>query len=248
MLQFSRTQLLIGQRGVDKLAESKVTVFGVGGVGSFAVEALARAGIGRLVLVDFDEVCITNINRQLQALHSTLGEAKVDVLKKRVMDINPKADVKTIKEFVTKDNTASLVEADNSYVIDAIDNVTGKLAIIENACRLGIPVISAMGAGNRLDPSQLKIGDISETQGCALARVMRRELRKRGIAKGLKVVYSTEPAVKLKTTAHDCQKNCVCPGGDAHCALRRQIPGSISFVPPVAGMLLASQVVRDLLA
>ncbi len=247
MLQFSRTLLLIGEEGLAKLARSKVAVFGVGGVGSFTVEALARSGVGRIVLVDYDDICITNINRQIQALHSTIGRDKVDVLRERVLDINPRALVTIYKEFVTPENAGLFITEDTSYLVDAIDNVTGKLAIIEKAFQMNIPVISAMGAGNKLDPAQLKISDISATSVCPLARVMRRELKKRGIARGLKVVYSTEKPMTPGEAAHNCKTGCVCPGGDAHCALRRQIPGSNAFVPPVAGLLLASQVIRDIL-
>jgi len=246
--KFARTELLIGPEGIAELQKAQVTVYGVGGVGSFAVEALARAGIGHLNLVDFDEVCLTNINRQLGALHSTVGRVKVEVLKERILDINPEAQVTIYREFVTKENVDRLIPPDCSYLGDAIDNVTAKLALVEKAFSLGIPIIAAMGAGNRLDPTQLKIGDISETSIDPLARVMRRELKKRGIAKGLKVVYSLEQPLKPLEIGWDCKTNCICPSGDAHCSMKRAVPGSISFVPPAAGLLLASQVVRDLLS
>lgn len=248
MHQFARTELLIGPAGVDKLKNSKVAIYGVGGVGSYAVEALARAGIGHLILVDFDEICLTNINRQLGALHSTVGRVKVDVLHERIQDINPAAQVTIYREFITKENVESLIPNDCSYLVDAIDNITAKLALVQQAFSRGIPIIAAMGAGNRLDPSQLRIGDISETSIDPLARVMRRELKKRGIIKGLKVVYSQEMPLKPLQTGMDCKSECICPSGDAHCSVKRSIPGSISFVPPVAGMLMASEVVRDLLA
>lgn len=247
MHQFSRTELLIGAAGVDRLQNAKVAIYGVGGVGSYAVEALARAGIGHLIMVDFDEICLTNINRQLGALHSTVGRIKVDVLQERVLDINPKAQVTIYREFITKENVESLIPDDCNYIVDAVDNITAKLSLVERAFARGIPIIAAMGAGNRLDPTQLKIGDISETSIDPLARVMRRELKKRGIAKGLKVVYSSEAPLKPLPTGMDCKTNCICPSGDAHCSLKRSIPGSISVVPPVAGMLLAAQVIQDLL-
>lgn len=247
MHQFSRTELLIGPAGLERLAKAKVAIYGVGGVGSYAVEALARAGIGHLVLVDFDQVCLTNINRQLAALHSTVGRDKVDVLHERIRDINPEARVTVCREFITGENAESLIPDDCDYIIDAVDNITAKLALADTALARGIPIIAAMGAGNRLDPTRLRIGDISETSMDPLARVMRRELKKRGIVRGLKVVYSQETPLKPLEQGAGCRTECICPGGDAHCGRKRSVPGSVSFVPPVAGMLLASQVVRDLL-
>ena len=232
MDQFSRTVALLGQKGLEILACSKVAVFGVGGVGSFAVEALARCGIGKLVLVDNDIVCETDINRQLEALHSTVGRCKAEVLRERVLDINPQAEVSIYTEFVSAKNVDAFIDRDVSYIVDAIDTVSAKLEIIEKAFFLGIPVVSAMGAGNRLDPTKLKIADISETTGCPLARVIRRELRKKGIGSGLKVVYSTEPPVK-NMRQPDRKKD--------------RTPGSVPFVPSVAGLFLAAYVVRDLL-
>lgn len=233
MDQFARTRLLLGDEGLARLAGSKVMIFGVGGVGSFTVEALARAGVGHLVLVDFDMVDVTNINRQLPALLSTVGSFKVDVLKKRIADINEKAQVTVYREKVTPENVRIFFQENPSYVVDAIDMVSGKIAIIEAALGAGIPFMSALGAGNRLDPTKLQIGDISETTGDPLARIMRRELRKRGIKKGVKVVYSTELPLK--------------PGEEDRQELTRRVPGSISYVPSVAGLFLAAQVVRDLL-
>lgn len=231
MEQFTRTKMLVGEKGIDLLQRSKVIVFGVGGVGSYTVEALARAGIGCLVLVDFDTIDVTNINRQLPALFSTVGRYKVDVLKERIKDINPQAQVIIYKEKVSSENVRIFFEENPSYVVDAIDLIRGKVAIIETAWQLRVPTISAMGAGNRLDPSKLKIGDLSETSGsgCPLARIMRRELKKKGITKGVQVVYSTEQPLKNVENS----------------SLR--IPGSISFVPSVAGLLLAAQVVNNLL-
>ncbi len=228
---FARTRLLIGQEGLDKLAQSKVVVFGAGGVGSYAIEALARAGIGCLVLVDFDLVCESNINRQIEALHSTVGRVKVELMKERIKDINPAAEVIIHEEFVTKDNVNKFIDAAASYIVDAVDNVGAKLAIIETGLSMNIPVISALGAGNRLDPTQLRIADISETSGCSLARVVRTQLRKKGITSGVRVVYSLERPSK---------------GFIPETSNQRRTIGSISFVPSVAGLFLAAQVVNDL--
>jgi len=208
-------------------------IFGVGGVGSYTVEALARAGVGHLVLVDYDTVDVTNINRQVPALLSTVGSYKVDVLQKRIADINQEAQVTVYREKVSPENVRIFFQENPSYVVDAIDMVTGKIAIIEAALGAGIPFLSALGAGNRLDPTKLQIGDLSETTGDPLARILRRELRQRGIKKGVKVVYSTE--LPLKPREEDRQE------------LTRRVPGSVSFVPSVAGLFIAAQVVRDLL-
>ncbi|MGI6588921.1 MAG: tRNA threonylcarbamoyladenosine dehydratase [Peptococcia bacterium] len=221
--------MLIGKKGIDFLHKSKVIVFGVGGVGSYAVEALARAGIGELVLVDFDIIDVTNINRQLPALFSTIGKYKVDVLKQRIKDINPLAQVNVYKTIVTPENVEAFFKESSTYVVDAIDSIKGKIAIIETALAREVPVISSMGVGNRLDPTKLKIGALRETSGCPLARIMRRELKKRGLAHNLKVVYSTE--LPMKTEGNS----------------RSRSPGTISFVPSVAGLLLAAYVVNDLL-
>ncbi|MDD2432167.1 MAG: tRNA threonylcarbamoyladenosine dehydratase [Clostridia bacterium] len=227
MEQFVRTKMLIGEKGLACLQKSKVIVFGVGGVGSYTVEALARAGIGKLVLVDFDIVDVTNINRQLPALFSTVGEYKVDILKMRIKEINPCAQVSVYKTMVTSENVGVFFKENPAYIIDAIDQVKGKMAIIETALARGVPVISSMGVGNRLDPTKLKVGALSETSGCPLARIMRRELKKKGIAHRLKVVYSTEPPRKTTGSSGSI--------------------GTISFVPSVAGLFLAADVVNDLL-
>lgn len=227
--QFSRTKLLIGERGLACLQKSRVIVFGVGGVGSYAVEALARTGIGNLVLVDFDQIEITNINRQLPALLSTIGDYKVDLLRTRIKEINPEAQVTVFKSKVTPDNVQKFFSGEISYVLEAIDQVSAKAAIIETAFHLGIPIISAMGMGNRLEPTKLKISRLNETSGCPLARVMRRKLKQKGISPDLKVVYSQELPPKNRNKTQE------------------QIIGSISFVPAVAGFLLASEVVQDLL-
>ncbi|MZP44389.1 tRNA threonylcarbamoyladenosine dehydratase [Heliobacterium gestii] len=235
--------------GIEHLAGAAVAVFGVGGVGSFTVEALARSGVGHLVLVDHDEICLTNVNRQLHALHSTVGRPKVEVMAERVRDINPRAKVTCHRRFYGVEAGEEIITADLDYVVDAIDTVKGKLTIIEKAKAAGVPVISALGAGNKLDPTRFQVADIYETSIDPLAKVMRKELRKRGID-GLKVVYSTEPPRPLKGEA-GCAENCICPHPEgpygASCKQKRQIPGSISFVPSVSGLILASVVVRDLL-
>jgi tRNA A37 threonylcarbamoyladenosine dehydratase len=231
--KFARTELIIGQEGLQKLKNSKVAVLGVGGVGSYTVEALARAGIGSLVLVDFDVVDATNINRQLHALHNSVGKVKVELMAERVKLINPDISVTTIQEFYTPENGDEILDSSLDYVVDAIDTVTNKLDLIKRCVTSNIPVVASMGAGNKIDPTAFKVGDISETSVCPLAKVVRRELRKAGINQGVKVVYSTEPAIK--------------PAVDLSTPLKKQAPGSISFVPATAGLILASVVVRDLL-
>ncbi|MDO6354304.1 tRNA threonylcarbamoyladenosine dehydratase [Caloramator sp. CAR-1] len=244
---FSRTELLLGKEGVEKLKKSTVAVFGVGGVGSFAVEALARSGVGRLILIDDDDVCITNINRQLHATTKTVGKPKVEVMAERVKEINPKAVVLPIKEFVSKDNIEKLLTNDIDYVIDAIDTVTSKIELVVKCNEMNIPIISSMGAGNKLDPTKFEVEDIYKTSVCPLAKVMRTELRKRGIKK-LKVVYSKEPPMKPKLDeVVSCKVGCVCPpGATRKCTDRRQIPGSISFVPSVVGLIMAGEVIKDI--
>lgn len=224
---FSRTELLIGAQGVRRLAQATVAVFGIGGVGSFAVEALARAGVGRLILVDNDLVALTNLNRQLPATHSTLGKPKVEVMRARILDINPDAQVEIHQTFYMPGDGDALVRPEYNYLVDAIDTVTAKIDLIVQAREKGIPVISAMGAGNKLDPTRFEVADLSQTTVCPLARVMRRELKKRGILQ-LKVVYSRETPITLP--------------GDG----QKPVPGSISFVPSVAGLILAGEVIRDL--
>ncbi|PKM85885.1 MAG: tRNA cyclic N6-threonylcarbamoyladenosine(37) synthase TcdA [Firmicutes bacterium HGW-Firmicutes-12] len=227
--QFLRNLLLLGQVGIDKLSHSKVLIFGIGGVGSYSVEALARSGIGKITLVDADIVCVTNINRQLEALYSTVGRPKVEVYQERIYDINPQCEVTIYNEFVTVENVDKFIESDTSYIIDAIDTISSKLKIIEKALTLKIPVISSMGMGNRLDPTKIRIADICETSNCALARVMRRELRKKEIVNGVKVVYSTELAKKH------------------HQHTAETTIGSLSFVPGVAGLFMASEVIKDII-
>jgi tRNA A37 threonylcarbamoyladenosine dehydratase len=227
-----------------------VAVFGIGGVGSYTVEALARCGIGHIVMVDDDLVCVTNINRQLHATHRTIGRPKVDVMKERLLDINPKIKVETHQIFYLPDNGAEFIKKDYDYIVDALDTVTAKIDIVIRAKELGIPVISCMGSGKKLDPTCFEIADLFDTSVCPLCRVMRVELRKRGIKK-LKVVYSKEPVMEpFAVEDASCSQSCVCPKGSSirKCSTRHDIPGTISFVPAVAGLIAASAVVRDLLA
>ncbi|MBS6600008.1 MAG: ThiF family adenylyltransferase [Clostridium sp.] len=243
----SRTELLIGKEGLDKLRNSKVIVFGIGGVGSFTVEALARAGVGTLILVDDDTVCLTNLNRQIHATYDTLGKVKVDVMKERILSINKKCNVITHQIFVTKENIPEIIDDDVDYVVDAIDTVSAKIALAEYCTSKGIKIISSMGTGNKFDPTQFKITDIYKTKVCPLAKVMRYELKRRGVKK-LKVLYSEEIPTKPKTEdVVTCKTGCVCTGGTKKCAAKRQIPGSISFVPPVAGMIIGGEVIKDII-
>lgn len=243
--RFTRTEILIGQEGLEVLRAAKVAVFGVGGVGSFTVEALARAGVGGLVLVDHDEVCVSNINRQIHALTGTVGRAKVEVMRERVLGINPGARVEAIKRLYCAQNAEELLSTGYDYVVDAIDMVSSKLDLIERCDALNIPIVSSMGAGNKLDPTLFEVADIYETSVCPLARVIRKELRKRGIA-NLKVVYSTESPVVQKSLWSGDNTGY----GDEWAAgkARKPVPGSISFVPPVAGLIIAGEVVKGLLS
>lgn len=245
--QFSRTQLLLGKEGIDRLAEAKVAVFGIGGVGGYVVEALARSGVGSFVLVDDDKVCLTNLNRQIIATRSTVGKYKTDVMRDRILDINPQAQVEVRQCFYLPENADEFDFSGYSYVVDAVDTVTAKLDIIMRAKEAGVPVISSMGAGNKLDPTKFQVADIYDTTICPLARVMRRELRKRNV-KNLKVVYSTEKSIRpLEDMSISCRTNCIClPGAKHKCTERRDIPGSVAFVPSVAGLIIAGEVVKDL--
>ena len=247
MNQFSRMELLFSPEAMAKLAGARVALFGVGGVGGYAAEALARSGVGAIDLFDDDRVCITNMNRQIIALRSTVGQFKVDVMAARLKDINPDIRVEPRQMFYLPENADTVDFTQYSYVIDAVDTVTAKLDIITRCKAANVPVISAMGAGNKLDPSQLRVGDIYETTICPLARVMRKELRKRGV-KSLKVVYSTEPAIRPDDDPSlSCRYHCVCPPGTTRkCTARRDIPGSTAFVPPVMGLLIAREIVMDI--
>lgn len=232
---FERSQMLLGENAIKRLNNCHVAVFGVGGVGGSAAEALARAGVGALTLIDNDTVSVSNINRQIVALHSTIGMLKVDVMAQRTKDINPEITVNTMPQFITQQSAQALPYKSWNYIIDAIDTVSAKLALCENAANSNVPVISAMGAGNKLDPTQFCVTDIFKTENDPLARVMRRELRKMGI-KRLKVVYSTEGAHSHKYSPPQPVQT-----------VRRQTPASVSFVPGVAGMILAGQVIKDLI-
>ena len=247
--QFSRTELLLGKDGIEKLASSRVAIFGIGGVGGYTVEALARSGIGTFDLIDDDKICITNINRQIYALRSTVGKYKVDVAKDRILDINPNAVVNTYKTFYTPETADEFDFSQYDYVVDAIDTVVGKLKIVEKAKEAKIPVISSMGAGNKMNPALFEVTDIFKTSVCPLAKVMRQELKKRKIRK-LKVVYSKEIPIKPNDDIEiSCKKHCVCPPGTVRkCTARRQIPGSNAFVPSVVGLIIAGEVVKDLIS
>ncbi|MBU3158058.1 tRNA threonylcarbamoyladenosine dehydratase [Clostridium estertheticum] len=243
----SRTELLIGMDSLNKLKESKVVVFGIGGVGSYTVEALVRAGIGKIVLIDDDTICLTNLNRQIHATYKTIGKSKVLVMKDRILEINPKCEVITYETFVTADNMGDIITEDTDYVVDAIDTVASKISLVEYCTKQGIKIICCLGTGNKLDPTLFRVVDIYDTKVCPLARVMRQELRKRNIDK-LKVVYSQEVPIKPKSDeVITCKEGCVCTGGSKKCAMKRQIPGSISFVPPVAGMIIGGEVIKDLI-
>jgi len=228
--QFSRTELLIGKEGLEKLSKAKVAIFGIGGVGSFVVEGLVRAGIGKFVLVDNDVISESNLNRQIHALDTTIGKYKVDVMKERILQINPNAQVETSREFFMPDSETNLINKTLDYIVDAVDTVTAKIEIVMQAEKLNIPVISSMGTGNKLDPTKFEVTDINKTSVCPLAKVMRKELRVREIKK-LKVVYSKEEPIKSKIENNK----------------PKQVPGSISFVPSVAGLIIASEVVKDLI-
>ena len=223
--QFTRTEMLIGSDAAEKLKQAHVAVFGIGGVGSYVVEALARAGVGNLDLIDNDDVNLTNINRQIIALHSTVGKSKVEVAKARILDINPEVNVKTYKTFFTPETSQEFDFSKYDYVVDAIDSVTGKIELVLKAQEANVPIISCMGTGNKLHPEKFEIADIYKTSVCPLAKVMRTELKKRGVKK-LKVLFSTETPIKQEG---------------------QRIPASISFVPSVAGLMIAGEVIRDLI-
>ncbi|MBP3284497.1 MAG: tRNA threonylcarbamoyladenosine dehydratase [Clostridia bacterium] len=229
MDQFSRTRLLIGEEGINKLKRAKVAIFGVGGVGSYTAEGLARAGVGHFVLVDKDDICVTNLNRQIHALHSTIGKPKVEVMKERISEINPEAEVEALQAFYLPENAEQFLQEKYDYIVDAVDNVTAKIDLAVRAEQAGIPLISAMGAANKLNPFLFEVADIYKTSVCPLAKVVRRELRNRGV-KSLKVVYSKEDPIKPKETEEG-----------------QRVVGSISFVPSVMGLMIASEVVKDLL-
>ncbi|MCB6992824.1 tRNA threonylcarbamoyladenosine dehydratase [bacterium 210820-DFI.6.37] len=245
--QFSRTELLLGAESMERLKGARVAVFGVGGVGGYAVEALVRSGIGAIDLIDDDKVCLTNLNRQIIATQKTIGQYKVDVMKERILDINPDAKVEVYKCFFLPETKDEFDFRQYSYVIDAVDTVTAKIQLALEAEQAGVPIISSMGAGNKLNPAEFEVADIYKTSVCPLAKVMRRELKKRDIKK-LKVVYSKEPPIRpAEDMAISCRNHCICPPGAQHkCTERRDIPGSTAFVPSVAGLIIASEVIKDL--
>lgn len=229
--RFARTEILLGKEAMNKLGRAHVAVFGIGGVGGYVVEALARSGIGRLDLIDHDKICVTNLNRQIIALSETIGRYKTDVMKERILSINPDAEVTTYQSFYLPENADDFDLFKYTYVVDAVDTVTAKIELVMRAKQAGIPIISCMGTGNKLDPTQLEIADIYQTSVCPLAKVMRRELRKRGVD-SLKTLYSREEPIKLETGTEE--------------TTRRALPGSTSFVPPAAGLIIASEVVKDI--
>ncbi|MFL0196402.1 ThiF family adenylyltransferase [Clostridium sp. WILCCON 0269] len=244
----SRTELLFGKEAIEKLKHSTVVIFGLGGVGSFALEALARGGIGHIVIVDDDTVCLTNINRQIQANLHTIGKYKADLLKDRILDINPNCKVESYKIFVEENNIDHIIPDNADYVIDAIDTISSKISLVVWCKNHNINIISCMGTGNKLDPTKFKISDIYDTKICPLAKVMRHELRKREIT-NLKVLYSEEIPRKPKIEeVITCKEGCVCTGGSKKCLVKRQIPASNSFVPPVAGMIIGGEVIKDILS
>ncbi len=240
--RFSRFELLVGREGLGRLAGSSVAVFGLGGVGSFALEALARAGIGRLTLVDFDSVHLTNINRQIHALEETIGRPKVEAMAERCRQINPDAEIKAVKQFYLEENSEALLSPGFDYVLDCIDHITAKLHLIQSCKERGLPIISSMGAANKLDPSRICVADLSATHRCRLARIMRKNLRKRGITEGIKVVFSTEDFRPLSAGRRN-------PPADAEAGYQelRAPLGSSSFIPPIFGLTMAGEVIRALL-
>ena len=245
--QFSRTELLLGKESMERLANARVAVFGVGGVGGYTVEALVRSGVGTIDLIDDDKVCLTNLNRQIIATRKTVGQYKADVMKERILEINPNAVVHVHKCFFLPENSDEFDFSQYSYVVDAVDTVTAKIALVLKAQEAGVPVISSMGAGNKLNPADFEVADIYKTSVCPLAKVMRRELKKRGV-KHLKVDYSKEkPITPIEDMSISCRSNCICPPDAAHkCTERRAIPGSIAFVPSVVGLIIAGEVIKDL--
>lgn len=248
--RFSRTERLIGKSGLTSLSEKHIMICGIGGVGSYAAEALGRAGIGHIMLVDFDDICLTNLNRQIHALSSTVGQSKVEVMAARLRDINPAAEIIPVKAFFSKDNAAELLGKKPDYVLDAIDHFTAKAALITICREQGIPVISSMGAANKLDPAKIHVDDISATRNCRMARSMRKILRKNGITSGVQVVYSTEEHRELDPSASDCGTDCICPNREEQtfrCEHRRVILGSISYLPSIFGLTMAGVVINDLL-
>ena len=249
LTQFSRTEMLLGKEAMEKLKNARVAVFGIGGVGGYVCEALVRSGVGAFDLIDDDKVCLTNLNRQIIATRKTVGKYKTDVMQERILEINPDASVQTYKCFFLPENATEFPFEKYDYIVDAVDTVTAKIELVMKAQEMQVPIISSMGAGNKLDASQFRVADIYKTKVCPLAKVMRRELKKRGVKK-LKVVYSEEKPIRpMEDMSISCRTNCICPPGAKHkCTERRDIPGSVAFVPSVVGMILAGEVIKDLCA
>jgi tRNA A37 threonylcarbamoyladenosine dehydratase len=243
---YARTELLIGPEGLARLEASTVAVIGLGGVGSYAAEALARAGVGGLRLVDHDCVCVTNINRQLVATRATIGRPKVEVMRERVLDINPAIRVEALQQYYSPSTSEGILGPGLSYIVDAIDALQSKVDLVVRAGEAGIPIVSAMGAGNKFDPTRLLVSDISETSICPLARALRKELRKRGV-EHLAVVYSREQPVEVREAGNPCLEDCSCPRRNTSWSAPRAAPGSLSFVPSAFGLVAASVVVRALI-
>ena len=245
--QFSRTELLLGKENMENLSKARVAVFGIGGVGGYTVEALVRSGVGAIDLIDDDKVCLTNLNRQIIATRKTVGKYKVDVMKERILDINPDCKVEVHKCFYLPETKDEFDFSRYDYIVDAVDTVTAKVQLVMEAKEKQVPIISSMGAGNKLDPAAFEVADIYKTSVCPLAKVMRRELKQRGVDH-LKVVYSREPAMTpVDDMAISCREHCICPPGAVHkCTQRRAIPGSIAFVPSVVGLMIAGEVIKDL--
>ncbi len=247
--RFSRMKLLVGAAGMKNLKSARIAIFGIGGVGSYAAEALARAGVGHLTLIDFDEICVTNVNRQIHALTGTIGQKKVEAMAERCRQINPNALVVPIHRFYDAEASDELLGSGYDYVLDCIDHITAKLHLLESCVQRKLPIISSMGAANKVDPTQIKIADISKTEKCRLARIIRKELRKRRISKGVQVVFSTEEFRPLSDETVVCAENCVCPNKEEQrwsCDDRRVILGSSSYIPPIFGLTMAGEVIRKL--
>jgi tRNA A37 threonylcarbamoyladenosine dehydratase len=244
--QFSRTAMQFGDENMRRLFGCKVAIFGIGGVGGYCVEALARTGIGTLDLFDDDRICLTNLNRQIIATRKTVGAYKVDVMRERILEINPNATVNAHRVFYDPETAAGIDLSHYDYIVDAVDTMTAKLELVCRANACGVPIISSMGAANKMDASAFEVADIYETTMCPMARIMRRELRKRNI-KALKVVYSKEPPMTpLEDDENSCRNHCICPPDTARtCTIRRQVPASNAFVPPVAGLIMAGEVIKD---
>lgn len=248
--EFSREELLIGKEAIEKLHGSHVAIFGIGGVGSFVAEGIVRAGVGKITLIDDDRICLTNLNRQLHATHKTVGQFKTDAMRERLLDIIPDVQVETVKKFYEPATSNQIFgNSKFDYIVDAVDTVTAKIDLVVKAKQMDIPIISCMGAGNKLDPTRFEVTDIYKTSVCPLAKVMRHELKRRGI-ESLKVVYSREQPISPDVTPdNSCKYHCICPPGTKRkCTARRAVPGSISFVPSVAGLIIAGEVVKDLIS